>query len=390
MSILLVTSFFPFPSDHGDALRIQSLVESLQTVDKLTVLAVARRDTDADSMTAFRQKFPDAELELMQRSWIGASDDFIRRIVRLFAGILLRVPPLVLAPYSAEAARFVRNNSAEYDRVILVGEPSGMYARKVRHDRLIWDKANVLTAYSRFALNVTKGLRRVHHRLNLVLAKSFEGRVSALAEVWVTSELEAQKLLDEFAVRAALVLPSVVEAPELPATLVWSNPRIVVWLSTFAYEPNWHGLVRLVEALAGRRDGRSIMLRVVGSGASAAQRAWLQSHPYVDYWGYVDDLRVAFDGSAAGVVPIWSGAGVKLKTLTMLSYGVPVFATEVAMEGIPLDAACFVSNDIDEIVNGLIDADESLSIEAGRRGREIVARDYSRTSFRDSVVSRVG
>ena len=58
----------------------------------------------------------------------------------------------------------------------------------------------------------------------------------------------------------------------------------------------------------------------------------------VEICGFVDDLAAAYSATRAVISPIRVGAGVKLKTVEALEYGVPTVATVVGAEGIDLGA----------------------------------------------------
>ena len=67
----------------------------------------------------------------------------------------------------------------------------------------------------------------------------------------------------------------------------------------------------------------------------------LATDPSIIVTGYVDDLAPYFNQIRLSVAPLRYGAGVKGKILTSLSYGLPVVASNIAIEGIGLE------NDVD-------------------------------------------
>jgi GT2 family glycosyltransferase len=75
-------------------------------------------------------------------------------------------------------------------------------------------------------------------------------------------------------------------------------------------------------------------IRVTGASPPANVRE-LESDA-IDFVGFVDDLRAAYRGARAVIAPIRYGAGVKIKTVEALEYGVPTVATVVGAEGIQL------------------------------------------------------
>ena len=58
--------------------------------------------------------------------------------------------------------------------------------------------------------------------------------------------------------------------------------------------------------------------------------------PSILFEGHVGDLAKFYDDARVAIVPVRFGAGVKLKTIEALQYGVPTVTTEVGAEGIDL------------------------------------------------------
>ena len=82
----------------------------------------------------------------------------------------------------------------------------------------------------------------------------------------------------------------------------------------------------------------------------------LGSVPGVEVVGSVNNLDEFLGSLTAGVVPLWRGAGVKLKTLTMMSAAVPLAVTPVGLEGIEAinGVHCLVTADSEGLASHLI------------------------------------
>ena len=55
----------------------------------------------------------------------------------------------------------------------------------------------------------------------------------------------------------------------------------------------------------------------------------------INYLGFVQDSYARIVQSSAVIVPLFTGAGVKVKVLDSFTTGTPVIGTDVAFEGIP-------------------------------------------------------
>ena len=72
---------------------------------------------------------------------------------------------------------------------------------------------------------------------------------------------------------------------------------------------------------------------VVGSGLDPNKKN-IQNEKNIIYTGYVENPAEYFSKAICGVLPLIYGAGIKIKILELMSYGVPILTNEIGMEGI--------------------------------------------------------
>ena len=279
------------------------------------------------------------------------------------------------------------------DVVVMIGEPSLTHSLpKSLRTPVIVDKSNVLTASGFDALRTYARLKpRMRTLMHLPMVFLFERRTVKSAEaVWVTSQEERARLR-KFHGQDASILKSAAPAA---SAVDWDGAgRTWSWMSTFAYEPNWDGLTRILSALDADRPA-GFKMNVIGANASPEQIAHLRRYSFVNYLGFQPDLTAALQGSVGAVVPVWSGAGVKLKTLTLMAMGMPVIATPVALEGIPQDTAAAVAHTPKEFSRHIANIKYGQLLEGRAAGlryaREDLSPEQFKRSLRDLLVAVVG
>ncbi|WP_029430303.1 glycosyltransferase [Blastococcus sp. URHD0036] len=386
---LAVVTFFPWPLDHGDALRRFMVLEGLAATTDLTAVCVRRPDTTDAQVAELRDRLPGVHV-LALAPWQRDLGTPAARLGRIVRGLSRATPPWVFRQWSPELDAALAEAGSGHDLAVLVGEPGGLAAGRVHATRVIWDKSNVLTATDLDALStVSSPIGKLRALTALPLHWAFERRVlRSVDEVVVTSAEERERLRRFFGDRPAAVLPSAVDAPP-PAPGTDPAGRVLLWMSTLSYTPNWDGLQRFLRAAGPELERGGWTLRVVGAGGSAAQAEELAGHPAVDYRGFVPELADACAGVAAGVVPVWAGAGVKLKTLTLMALGVPLVATPVALEGIPHEAAAAVVRTPEDFAGALAGLTPQDLATAAARGRTVVEQQFSRAGFLRGVAELV-
>jgi len=358
LRILAVVSYFPYPENRGDALRVGMFLRALSKVSQLDVYAVGRDDTTQKEIAILNQIL---DIEVQVFFVPSPNLTLVGEIKRSFRAVQKQTPSWILLRFSRELSKRLQClKSGEYDYVFLLGEAAGAYARFIHKARIHWDKSNVLSVSLKQKKCSTKWKDRMRDRLNLFIAENFERRVISLVDsVSVTSNLEAHK----FSSVSAKIAPVIVESRvQFSNGVVEFDPAStkLMWLGSLDYEPNYLGLMRLITECERLLSEGRMELLVVGTGAATEQLMKLiESSSGVRLLGYVEDLSAVAKEVRAGVVPIWSGSGIKMKTLTLMSMGLPVVSTPIGMEGIPPENALHISESAFDLVTYALNASES-------------------------------
>jgi glycosyltransferase involved in cell wall biosynthesis len=307
------------------------------------------------------------------------------------------VPPWVRAQYSPELERRAKSLAPDMDAVVLLDDYAGVYASALSPlAPVVADKHNVMGG-SIAGADVGGGARsRVRHLLSIRLTRRYESAyIQHLAGLVATSDDEGRRLEQLYGRAPDAVVPSAIDLP--PATEEPASNAAVGWLGTHEYDPNVEGLERFVREAWRTLGDRGARLLIAGGSPTRRVRE-LERVSGVTVLGYVEDLDGFLAGLSAAVVPLWSGAGVKMKTLMFLGAGVPVAATPVALEGIEVESGrhCEVAESpagLAIAVQALLD-DQGRARQMGAAARELVAERYTWTvvgpRFREAVERATG
>jgi polysaccharide biosynthesis protein PslH len=378
--VLAVCSFFPVPADRGDPIRVGMYLRSLNKTADLTVYAVRRADTTADLVRELQRQLPGAYVVTFDPPRIGTSR--LAKLQQWVKAVITGTPVWILNRYSSELDAVLRQTAQAFDVVVFLGEAASTYSLRCRSAFKHVDKANVLSRSTARDVSLATGpLLKARLRGIARLSKRFEKRVlESVHSVGVTSTEEAVRLEADYARIADMILPSAIAVTTRPGPF---NPggNYVLWLGSLDYRSNIVGLQRfLAEGLPVLQEA-GLTLVVAGSGTDPHLAGQLQSIPGVHYRGYVPDLSSLAEGARAAVIPLWSGAGVKLKTLTLMDVGLPVAATTVAMEGIDVAAALAVTDDCRVLAERIVAASAGELTRARERGLTTVRESFSSESF---------
>ena len=366
MRVLAITNEFPLPPDRGGPVRFLGLARALARDHDVHLLALERPNTTPALVEELREVLGGPVETFTRDEATGA------RLTRWVGAVRSGVPPWVQAQHSAKLAGRAAQLARDSGAVAILDDYAGVYAGATApFAPVVCDKSNIM---GWTAAETGAGPRR---RLHMSLIRRFEAAYLKHASgVVVTSPEEAERLQALYGAAASAVVPSAVDLP-----LTASEPageRAVGWLGSLEYAPNVEGLVRFAEEAWAPLGHEGLRLRVAGSPAEAVRG--LERLPGVELLDFVADLAEFMSGLDAAVVPLWHGAGVKLKTLSFMAAGVAVAATPVALEGIDgYDGGQYAMADdpadLATAIRNLVD-DPETARRIGRAGRELVAERY--------------
>jgi glycosyltransferase involved in cell wall biosynthesis len=379
MNLTVVSSFFPLPLDRGDPVRVLMTLRALARRRPFRLLVVRRAETVPALVDELRRLLPGVEVADFPATPYRL--DRLGPLGRFPEASLAGLPPWVRSRYSHELhEQLLRGRGAG----IAIGEAAGAYFRGTAL-RWHWDKANVLAASTRQDIAEAPG--RAHRLRAQYLARvsgRFEAEALALAStVSVTSDAEAERLAAHHGRRADFTLPSCVSVPA--GHTPRPEPGRLVWLSSFSYRPNLLGLRRFLDEGWPAARAAGYTLSLIGSGLTDAIRTELSAHDGVEALGFAEDLRPVLAAARAAVVPVWSGAGVKLKTLTLLAHGVPVFSTSVGAEGVPATAAVRTAETPAALAGAIVYAGAAELDRMAAEAVRLVREQFSEESFADRL-----
>ena len=164
----------------------------------------------------------------------------------------------------------------------------------------------------------------------------------------------------------------------------------IIFVGAFPHHPNvdamayyWNEIYPLLKEKAGH-----IKTTVIGSDPPD----WLQKLTKDDFVvaGYVPDIASCFGQCKMSVAPLRYGAGVKGKVLLSMGYGVPVVASTIAAEGIPVTDGrdMLIADDADRFSDKIVQLyhDEALWQRISENGARVTERHFSLQTARDRLV----
>ncbi len=167
----------------------------------------------------------------------------------------------------------------------------------------------------------------------------------------VHSTVEREILQKEVPGARVIVMPLIEKVVDTPAA--YDGRRDMMFLGGYGHPPNVDAAHWLIDEIWPRLAKALPEARLLLVGANPPKSIQDKASDRIIVTGLVEDLAPWFARTRLFLAALRYGAGAKGKVLSSLAHGVPVVATDIAAEGLPLQdgKSVFMANTTDEIVS---------------------------------------
>lgn len=339
--ILFLTQVLPYPLDAGPKVRAYHVLRALARDAEVHLLSFVRPDDRPEAVDHLRRLCASVATVPMRRGRLRDALHLARALATGRSFILARddVPAMTAAVRRACAERAIEVVHA--DQLWMA-----RYAAAAPAARKVLDDHNaVFRVFERLAVGEPSRWRRALWRREARRIARFEAaQALAFDRVVFVSE-------EDRAAVASVATPEECAAIETRSTVVpicvdpagtapldvRPDARRVTFLGTLLWPPNVEGVLWFADHVLSRvlAAAPDAVFTVIGKQPPAAVRALERRFPgRVEVTGYVADPTPLLRETAAFVVPLLSGGGMRVKILDAWLWGLPVITTTLGAEGV--------------------------------------------------------
>lgn len=245
---------------------------------------------------------------------------------------------------------------------------------------------NLETAFLESLARRKQGLARWLYQAEARRMARMEPMLLASADaIGVVNEREGEWIRQRTAATPIVYAPVGMAAPPNEV----AGPRDgFVSVGTLAWLPNRDATEWLVRTIWPRVRERAPTARLTLLGVNT-DRVDLAGRDGVSGLGLVEEVKPYLAGARALLVPLRSGAGIRVKILEALSCATPVITTEEGLGDLPATSGehLLLARTESEFVEAVVqlERDPGRALELGRRGQAWVLREFSLTRFRERL-----
>ncbi|MCL4507642.1 MAG: glycosyltransferase family 4 protein [Chloroflexi bacterium] len=402
MRILLLTQVLPYPLDSGAKVRAYYILRYLAARHQLTLVSFGRKSDSSAAVGHLSSLCHDIHIVPMDRTRSADLRSLCKSALTVQPFTIVRDERVGMRAKLAEIVVNHQFDAIHADQLAMaqyaIGAESAMRNRWPESRPLM-----VLDAHNAYYL-IPQRMAEVSHNPLLRLMLSREARLIAKYEVdtyqlfnhvlTVTSEdLSNIKQLHQFDVDSPRfsTIPICIDA-EIPCKERKPDTRGLLFLGGLHWPPNADAVrwfiseiwpMVHVEApdsriyIIGARPPRDI--RALGDFDGIERPEQAGAAPVV-VTGYVKDPASFIDDSAALIVALRSGGGMRVKIIEALQWRLPIITTAIGCEGISMTPwkDAMIADDPRQFAQSVIDVLKNpvLSRRLSENGRALVEQHY--------------
>ncbi|MCB0164413.1 MAG: glycosyltransferase [Anaerolineae bacterium] len=383
MRLLFLSQVLPYPLDAGPKMRSYFVLRHLVQHHEVTLVTFVRETDKAEYISHLADLCHAVHTVPMPRTPI-------REARFLLKSIITQEPFLITRDYVAAMMEKLRalTNSQTFDAVHADQLWMAEYALAVKKmqpsTKIILDQHNAVQLIpQRLAENETNAIKKIILAREARLLARYEPKVCQQFDhvVWVTQE-------DYQAVNGhsgstnghlpSTVIPICADPVQVEPIPVTENRHRITFLGGLHWPPNAEGILWFAKHVFPQVKAAipEAILTVIGKNPPAGLEG-----DGVEVTGYVIDPKPYLAETAAFIVPLYAGGGMRVKILDAWSWGLPIISTTIGAEGIQTAHGkdILIADTPDEFAQAVIRVcrDPELAQQLAKNGRQSVIEKYN-------------
>ncbi len=384
MKILFLSQVLPYPIDAGPKMRSYFVLRYLAQQHQVSLLTFVRDTDKAENIARLAEFCDEVHTIPMRRSPL-------KDLKFLFKSLLTRQPFLIVRDEVPAMTAKIRQlvTLQKFDAVHADQLWMAQYALAAKNAsptiKTLLDQHNaVYLIPKRMAQGEANPLKRAILARETNLLTAYEADVCRRFDyvVWVTQEdrraVEALPNFDRNNQPPAAVIPICADPARVQPPARDAEKQRITFLGGLHWPPNAQGIVWFAKEVFPliRAAVPEAVLTVIGKSPPAELRG-----EGIEITGYVEDLTPYLAQTAAFVVPLHAGGGMRVKILDAWSWGLPIVSTTIGAEGIEIEPGkdILIADAAPDFAQAVIQLlkDASLAERLGQAGRQSVLEKYN-------------
>lgn len=332
MKILLLTQVVPYPPDSGPKIKTYAVLRWLAQQHELTLVSFVRSPAEAAAADALRPLCHAVHTVPLRRARRYDMQALVRSMHDPRPFVVLRDESRAMHDLLHSLTAQTTFDLVHADQINMAQFAFGLAGLPVVLDlhNAVW------TVIERMA-RASHGARRwllLHECARMRRYEAWACRnAAAVLAVSETDRAALQRVAGPVPIDVVPIAIDVLEQPRIQRA---PDANAMLSVATMFWPPNVDGVCwfgREVHPRVQQAQPESPFY-IVGARPARAVQQLASAQSQVVVTGYVDDLRPYQQQTAAFIVPLRAGSGMRVKILEAFANGLPVVSTTIGYEGI--------------------------------------------------------
>jgi len=325
LRILYVTSCWPHDRAYGGQLRALHIGRALKQLGQVTLVVVGAHEVDSQVRSRTAAEF---ELGRDIKTHTTPTRGLGSRLGSFFDQDFTNIHGVVAEP--ADEAWFV-DAQKQFDLVWFFKLRTANYFKNARWQRSAVDIDDLPSTMekSRCENGASLGVR-LKARMRMIELRRHEKHLGGRFDVHAVCSEADRKTLG--AGLSAHVIPNGFARPTVAPVRKPSQPPRIGFMGLYSYEPNLEGVRWFINQCWQRikKEVPDVRLRLVGEATDGPLKP---NDSSIDGLGWLENPDAEVASWSSMIVPIWMGAGTRVKIADALSRKCPVVSTRLGALG---------------------------------------------------------
>lgn len=376
--ILILCKKVPFPPTDGEGIVIMSDISALRAVGMevhVFCLNTVKHSIDTSSypQLPYWESFSDMTL------------DTNRYCSSLISSIFHSSPFHIERFYSAEAQKIVNRliHSIGIDTILCQGLAMTLYTKNLKSDvRICYRMHNIeSTIWNQLAYSTSSFLKQIIYKSISKSLEIFEKNISNSIKIIALSQSESDQLKKYFHLDS---VPLAISLGEDASGSYEPKATGILFVGSLDWRPNQEGLDWFIKEIYPEIS--DIPLTIAGKGSY-----WENNLPEgVKILENFKSIESLFSSHRLMIIPLLSGAGIRVKIIEGIRFGIPIVSTSIGAEGLFEDSTILrIENHpglFADAIRSLYYEEDSLS-ELSQKERLHYQMNYSEAKIQEGWIS---
>lgn len=333
-TLLYITELFPIPAHSGAKIKTINTIQTLSKKFNIVLLCFSDREIDKKNLSKVKKhvKF----VKVFQIPNLNQSPK--ENLLKLINNYKKLTPFLIQQFHHEKAHKFINKliRKIRPDIIHIDHLNMAQYLPKKKQQVWIHEQHNVEyeLAWSKFLQNKKTNKTKIYQFIEFILTYLYELRFyRKFDHIFTISEDDKETIKKHFFINN-ISHQKIVYNAQKDIKFSGKNQSLL-FLGDLTWEPNITAINWFVENVYNiiLETNPDIRLDLVGKIENDLFEK-LKKEPSICVHGYKKNIGKFLNNAAVFIMPFQSGAGVRIKALTAMSYGIPIVSTKIGIKGI--------------------------------------------------------